>query len=203
MQARSLTVSPNILRPEMITQTDLALRLAAEQTDPEEVADYVTIDEGLDYVRMDAEERQEFLDEKVDERLEFTSERIPEIIESHGKDVSNIRSEEILEKFYADSHYEVLVRNVDPDIASEITDELFGIAGDHQDIRQYPNGAVAENIIGRISMDGEGQFGFEAPMIPSSPASMVVPPWMSPSRANPFQVPCVIRSRLLMVPVWN
>ncbi len=162
MQARSLTVSPNILRPEMITQTDLALRLAAEQTDPEQVDDYVTIDEGLDYVRMNAEERQAFLDDKLDERLEFASKRIPEIIESHDKDVSNIRSEEILEKFYADSQYEVLVRNVDPDIAAEITDELYGIAGDHQDIRQYPNGAVAENIIGRISMDGEGQFGFEA-----------------------------------------
>lgn len=162
MQARSLTVSPNILRPEMLTQTDLALRLAAEQTDPELVASYVTIDEGADYVRMGQEDRLVFLEDKMDERLEFSAERIPEIMESHGKDVSNIRSGEILEKFYADSHYEVLVRNVDPDIAAEITDELFGIAADHQDIRQYPNGAVAENIIGRISMDGEGQFGFEA-----------------------------------------
>lgn len=162
MQARSLTVSPNILRPEMMTQTDLALRLAAEQDDPAEVESYVTIAEGEDYVRMDTAQRQEFLEDKVEERLEFTSERIPEIIDSHGKDISNIRAEEILEKLHADSQYEVLVRNVDPDIAAEITDELFGIAADHQDIRQYPNGAVAENIIGRISMDGEGQFGFEA-----------------------------------------
>ncbi len=162
MQARSLTVSPNILRPEMITQTDLALRLAAEETDPEKVASYVTIEEGLAYLRMNAQERQNFLDDKLEERLDFTSERIPEIIESHGKDVSNIRAAEIREKLDADSQYEVLVRNVDPDIATEITEELFGIAADHQDIRQYPNGAVAENIIGRISMDGEGQFGFEA-----------------------------------------
>jgi len=36
------------------------------------------------------------------------------------------------------------------------------VAADHQDIRQYPNGAIGENIIGKVSMDGQGQFGFEA-----------------------------------------
>ena len=36
------------------------------------------------------------------------------------------------------------------------------MAADRQDIRQYPNGAIAENVVGKVSMDGHGQFGFEA-----------------------------------------
>lgn len=162
MQARSLTVSPNVLRRELRDRTDLSLRIAAESDDPEQVASYVTIDEGQNYVRADEQGRAEILDDKVAEQMRTIAERIPEIIGSHGKDVSGIDPEEIMEKLEAESSYQVLVRNVDPDIASEITAELFGVAADHQDIRQYPNGAIGENFIGRISMDGEGQFGFEA-----------------------------------------
>ncbi|MFP7364457.1 penicillin-binding protein 2 [Corynebacterium callunae] len=162
MQARSLTVSPNVMRTELRTGTDLALRLASEETDPKNVESYVTIEEGTAYVNASAEQKETILDEKVKERMENISTRIPEIIKSHGKDVSNIKSSEILEKLNAESQYEVLVRNVDPDIASEVTAEMPNIAADHQDIREYPNGAIGENIIGRISMDGEGQFGFEA-----------------------------------------
>lgn len=162
MQARSLTVSPNVMRAELRTGTDLALRLAAEETDPANVASYVTIEEGVAYDRASGEEKETILNEKVKERMENIATRIPEIIKSHGKDVSDIRSSEILEKLNAESQYEVLVRNVDPDIATEITDELPSVAADHQDIREYPNGAIGENIVGRISMDGEGQFGFEA-----------------------------------------
>ncbi|WP_096457030.1 peptidoglycan D,D-transpeptidase FtsI family protein [Corynebacterium suranareeae] len=162
MQARSLTVSPNIMREELRTGTDLALRLAADETDPENVASYVTIEEGNEYVFASAEQRETILSDKVEERIQNIADRIPEIIKSHDQDVTGISSEEILDKLNADSQYEVLVRNVDPDVASEITDEMPSVAADHQDIRQYPNGAIGENIIGRISMDGEGQFGFEA-----------------------------------------
>ncbi|ANE05368.1 peptidoglycan D,D-transpeptidase FtsI family protein [Corynebacterium crudilactis] len=162
MQARSLTVSPNIMREELSYATDLSLRLAAEETDPAEVASYVTIEEGNAYVAASTEQRATLLSDKVEDRLQRMADRIPEIIKSHEQDITGISSDEILEKFKSDSQYQVLVRNVDPDIASEITDEMPSIAADHQDIRQYPNGAIGENIIGRISMDGEGQFGFEA-----------------------------------------
>ncbi|WP_231686552.1 peptidoglycan D,D-transpeptidase FtsI family protein [Corynebacterium deserti] len=162
MQARSLTVSPNIMRSELSTGTDLALRLAAEETDLDNVPSYLTIEEANAYVFASAEQREILLADKVEERINNMAKRIPEIIESHDQDVAGISEKEILEKLNADSSYEVLVRNVDPDVASEITDEMPGIAADHQDIRQYPNGAIGENIIGRISMDGEGQFGFEA-----------------------------------------
>ena len=40
--------------------------------------------------------------------------------------------------------------NVDPDVAATVAEAFHGIAADHQDIRQYPNGAVGENIIGKV-----------------------------------------------------
>ena len=67
-----------------------------------------------------------------------------------------------MDKLHADSNYEVLVRNVDPDVAATIAKEFHGVAADHQDIRQYPNGAIGENLLGKVSMDGHGQFGLEA-----------------------------------------
>ncbi|WJZ03163.1 peptidoglycan D,D-transpeptidase FtsI family protein [Corynebacterium freiburgense] len=128
MQARSLTISPKVLRGEI-------------------------------------EERHErFPDDfaPLDDTLKDISKQIPDMIEKAGASSEKVSSKEILEKLKADTNYEVLVRNVDPDVASEIAAKIPGIAADHQDIRQYPNGAVGENIIGKISMDGVGQFGFEA-----------------------------------------
>ena len=87
--------------------------------------------------------------------------------DAKGKDekkleTPRVSSKDILEKLHADTDYEVLVRNVDPDVAAEVAQKFHGVAADHQDIREYPNGAIGENIIGRVSMDGQGQFGLEA-----------------------------------------
>ncbi|MBP2332244.1 MULTISPECIES: penicillin-binding protein 2 [Corynebacterium] len=74
-----------------------------------------------------------------------------------------ISSREILDKLRdEDSSYEVLVRNVDPDKAAAVVERFPELVSERQDIRQYPNGAVGANIIGKIGMDGVGQFGFEA-----------------------------------------
>ena len=73
-----------------------------------------------------------------------------------------VKSKDILEKLHADTDYEVLVRNVDPDVAAKVAEKFHGVAADRQDIREYPNGAIGENIVGRVSMDGQGQFGLEA-----------------------------------------
>ncbi len=75
---------------------------------------------------------------------------------------SKVDASDIKNKLKADTQYEVLVRNVDPDVAVEISNKYHGVAADRQDIRQYPNGAIAENVVGKVSMDGHGQFGFEA-----------------------------------------
>ena len=140
MQARSLTVSPRLLRSELRQQQDLQMRM-----------------EGMPREEIDAE-----LDERVDDVLETMAREIPAMIEDSGATTGDVKPADILDKLKADSTYEVLVRNVDPDVAAEIAASFHGVAADHQDIRQYPNGAIAENVVGKVSMDGQGQFGFEA-----------------------------------------
>lgn len=144
MQARSLTVSPQLLRSELLQQQDLEMRVEGnnEGKTPEQI-------------------RGE-LDDQVQGILENMASEIPQMIEDTGATAEDVDSEQILEKLEAETSYEVLVRNVDPDVATEIASKFHGVAADHQDIRQYPNGAIAENIIGKVSMDGQGQFGFEA-----------------------------------------
>lgn len=147
MQARSLTVSPMLLRDELRQQQDLQMRVDGENVgkSPEQISDE--------------------LDDRVQDILERMSREIPEMIEDAGavaEGAEEVKDEEILDKLRAETSYEVLVRNVDPDVAAEIAATFHGVAADHQDIRQYPNGAIGENIIGKVSMDGQGQFGFEA-----------------------------------------
>ena len=155
-QARSLTVSPNLLRSELREQ---AKSILAEEGKLENV---------------DEATRSELIDAHVADVMVDMSERIPQMIEDNGAprsqnesnddsaDTAEVKSKDILNKLNADSSYEVLVRNVDPDVAFEIAREFHGVAADHQDMRQYPNGAVAENVLGKVSVDGLGQFGFEA-----------------------------------------
>ncbi len=145
MQARSLTVSPDLLRRELREQADLELRMADSP--------------GADAA---PENRDAYLDERVEETLKEMARGIPQMIKDAGASTDEVDAKEIEEKLRADTHYEVLVRNVDPDVAAEIAEKYHGVAADHQDIRQYPNGAVGENILGKVSMDGQGQFGFEA-----------------------------------------
>ena len=144
MAARSLTVSPSRLRDELREQEEIEARNEGE------------LPEGSE------EEMNKFLDDRVKDRLEEMAEGIPKAIKESGASASSIDSDEIMDKLRADTQYEVLVRNVDPDVAVEISNTYHGVAADHQDIRQYPNGAIAENIVGKVSMDGQGQFGFEA-----------------------------------------
>lgn len=92
------------------------------------------------------------------QRLEEIIKELPKMINNEGDD---IRSDDIREKLTSDANYEVLVRNVDPDVAQEVVKKFPEITSERQDIRQYPNGAVAQNIIGKISMDNQGQFGLE------------------------------------------
>ena len=106
--------------------------------------------------------KETFLDDKVTERLTDMSEGIPNKLKEAGIDAGDVDSEQIMDKLRADTQYEVLVRNVDPDVAVAISEDYHGLAADEQQIRQYPNGAIAENVIGKVSMDGQGQFGFEA-----------------------------------------
>lgn len=155
MQARSLTVSPNLLRDELRQQQDLQMRV-----------------DGLSQADIDAQ-----IDARVEDVLRTMANEIPGMIGGEdaqatpapsdssaepARQVGQVSAKEILDKLHADSSYEVLVRNVDPDVAAEVAKAFHGVAADQQDIRQYPNGSVGENIVGKVSMDGHGQFGLEA-----------------------------------------
>lgn len=152
MQARSLTVSPKQLREELRQQQELQMRI-----------------DGVPKADIDAQ-----LDARVEDVLRTMANEIPGMIggetdpQPTGTDTEQLRTvgsvsaKEILDKLHADTSYEVLVRNVDPDVAAKVAEKFHGVAADQQDIRQYPNGAVGENIIGKVSMDGHGQFGLEA-----------------------------------------
>ncbi|WP_101706416.1 peptidoglycan D,D-transpeptidase FtsI family protein [Corynebacterium fournieri] len=155
MQARSLTVSPEQLRKELKEQQELEMRM-----------------DGMSAADIAAQ-----VDARVEDTLRTMANEIPGMIGDGEVErdapastataepttkVGHVSAKEILDKLHADSSYEVLVRNVDPDVAATVADTFHGIAADHQDIRQYPNGAVGENIIGKVSMDGQGQFGLEA-----------------------------------------
>ena len=152
MQARSLTVSPKQLREELRQQQELQMRI-----------------DGVPKADIDAQ-----LDARVEDVLRTMANEIPGMIggetdpQPTGTDTEQLRTvgsvsaKEVLDKLHADTSYEVLVRNVDPDVAAKVAAKFHGVAADQQDIRQYPNGAVGENIIGKVSMDGHGQFGLEA-----------------------------------------
>lgn len=144
MQARSLTVSPKVLRSELKEQKDLDARTDGS------------------LAGLGEQERSERLDDRVEDTLKDMAKRIPEMIAKAGASTDEVNSKDIAAKLHADSNYEVLVRNVDPDVAADIAATFHGVAADHQDIRQYPNGAVGENLVGKVSMDGQGQFGLEA-----------------------------------------
>ena len=144
MKSRSLTVSPTRLRDELKDKAEIEAQKDGST-------------EGMDDKKLDS-----FLTKKVEQTLKDMSEGIPKLIEDSGASTSKVDKDDILNKLKADTQYEVLVRNVDPDVAVEIANKYHGVAADRQDIRQYPNGAIGENVVGKVSMDGHGQFGFEA-----------------------------------------
>ena len=144
MKSRSLTVSPTRLRDELKDKAEIEAQKDGST-------------EGMDDKKLDS-----FLTKKVEQTLKDMSEGIPKLIEDSGASTSKVDKDDILNKLKADTQYEVLVRNVDPNVAVEIANKYHGVAADRQDIRQYPNGAIGENVVGKVSMDGHGQFGFEA-----------------------------------------
>ena len=93
-----------------------------------------------------------------DARIEQIVEELPKMINKQDDD---IRPKDIRDKLTSKNNYEVLVRNVDPDVAAEVAKKFPEITSERQDIRQYPNGAIAQNVIGKISTDNQGQFGLE------------------------------------------
>ncbi|CAJ1497047.1 penicillin-binding protein 2 [[Mycobacterium] kokjensenii] len=70
----------------------------------------------------------------------------------------------LLKKLRSDEEFVYLARAVDPAVAEIITEKYPEVGSERQDLRQYPGGSLAANIIGGIDWDGHGLLGLEESM---------------------------------------
>jgi cell division protein FtsI (penicillin-binding protein 3) len=67
----------------------------------------------------------------------------------------------LLKKLSGKDSFVYLARAVDPAVADAITTKFREVGTERQDIRQYPGGSLAANIVGGIDWDGHGLLGLE------------------------------------------
>ncbi|MEO3759108.1 penicillin-binding protein 2 [Mycobacterium sp. B14F4] len=67
----------------------------------------------------------------------------------------------VLKKLKSNETFVYLARAVDPAVADAITTKFPEVGTERQDLRQYPGGALAANIVGGIDWDGHGLLGLE------------------------------------------
>ena len=70
----------------------------------------------------------------------------------------------LLKKLSGKESFVYLARAVDPSIADAIKKKYPEVGAERQDIRQYPGGSLAANIVGGIDWDGHGLLGLEDAM---------------------------------------
>lgn len=67
----------------------------------------------------------------------------------------------VLKKLKSNESFVYLARAVDPVVASAIIDKFPEVGSERQDLRQYPGGSLAANMVGGIDWDGHGLLGLE------------------------------------------
>jgi cell division protein FtsI (penicillin-binding protein 3) len=67
----------------------------------------------------------------------------------------------VLKKVQSNDNFVYLARAVDPAVATAISDKYPEVGSERQDLRQYPGGSLAANIVGGIDWDGHGLLGLE------------------------------------------
>jgi cell division protein FtsI (penicillin-binding protein 3) len=67
----------------------------------------------------------------------------------------------VLKKLKSNESFVYLARAVDPALAGAITKKFPEVGAERQDLRQYPGGSLAANIVGGIDWDGHGLLGLE------------------------------------------
>ena len=70
----------------------------------------------------------------------------------------------LLKKLRSNETFVYLARAVDPGIADAIIKKYPEVGSERQDIRQYPGGSLAANVVGGIDWDGHGLLGLEESM---------------------------------------
>jgi cell division protein FtsI (penicillin-binding protein 3) len=67
----------------------------------------------------------------------------------------------VLKKLQSNDNFVYLARAVDPAVATAIIDKFPEVGAERQDLRQYPGGSLAANMVGGIDWDGHGLLGLE------------------------------------------
>ncbi len=67
----------------------------------------------------------------------------------------------VLKKLKSNETFVYLARAVDPAVAAAISTKFPEVGSERQDLRQYPGGSLAANIVGGIDWDGHGLLGLE------------------------------------------
>jgi cell division protein FtsI (penicillin-binding protein 3) len=67
----------------------------------------------------------------------------------------------LMKKLTSNDSFVYLARAVDPAVADAITTKFPEVGSERQDLRQYPGGSLAANIVGGIDWDGHGLLGLE------------------------------------------
>lgn len=67
----------------------------------------------------------------------------------------------LLKKLQGNESFVYLVRAVDPVVATAICQKYPEVGSERQDLRQYPGGSLAANVVGGIDWDGHGLLGLE------------------------------------------
>ena len=70
----------------------------------------------------------------------------------------------VLKKLKSNETFVYLARAVDPAIAEAISKKFPEVGSERQDLRQYPGGSLAANVVGGIDWDGHGLLGLEDSM---------------------------------------
>lgn len=77
-----------------------------------------------------------------------------------------VSESDLIEKMTSAESFEYLVRSVDPAVAANIAEEFPEVGLERQDIREYPGGALAANVVGATGWDGHGLLGLEDSLDP-------------------------------------
>jgi cell division protein FtsI (penicillin-binding protein 3) len=67
----------------------------------------------------------------------------------------------VLKKLTSNETFVYLARAVDPAVAAAIVESCPEVGAERQDLRQYPGGSLAANVVGGIDWDGHGLLGLE------------------------------------------
>ncbi|WP_242676722.1 penicillin-binding protein 2 [Rhodococcus sp. ABRD24] len=88
--------------------------------------------------------------------------RLKEIAKGiHGRLGEDAPESDLLAKLESEKTFVYLARSVDPAVAADIADEFPEVGLERQDIREYPGGSLAANIVGATGWDGHGLLGLE------------------------------------------